>query len=209
MLPMEAAALTARQKEILEFLREFAANNGYAPSLREICARFSIKGPQNARKHLDALEKKGFIRRSSGVSRAIELMGATLKDAVTLPIAGHVKAGPPHEAIQDILGHVVLDARFFRCRDAFLLKIDGESMKDAGIQDGDYVIVRPQAVCDNNDIVVAMVNGEATVKRLIRKGGKVILKPENPAMKPIEVDEAQGDFAIVGKVISVIKQIER
>ncbi len=201
--------LTSRQKEILDFLGEFIGETGYPPSLRDICARFGIRGPKNAAKHLAALERKGFIKREASASRAVSLIGPGpgRRGGVSLPIAGRVRAGAPEEAVEDILGHVVLDERFFKCRDAFLLKVEGESMIEAGIAEGDLVVVRPQPDASDGDIVVAVVDGEATVKRLARTGGKVVLKPENQAMEPIAVKEGS-DFAIIGKVISVIRRLE-
>ncbi|MEK7772855.1 MAG: transcriptional repressor LexA [Deltaproteobacteria bacterium] len=206
---MRDRGLTSRQKEILDFLKAFIGENGYPPSLRDICARFGIKGPQNAAKHLASLERKGFIKRSSNISRAIEVVGHAVNGALTLPIAGRVRAGAPHLAVEDIIGHVALDERFFRCRGAFLLKVEGRSMIGAGIEEGDYIIVRPQSDALDNDIVVALIDAEATVKRFSRKGRGIILKPENPAMEPIEIKDGDRPFSIIGKVISVIKQIER
>lgn len=198
--------LTIRQKEVLEFLESFIEAKGFPPSLREICARLHINGPKNARKHLEALEKKGFIKRSANISRAIAVLGGSAKGLVPMPIAGSVRAGAPHLAIEDILGHVALDARFFNCPDGFLLKIDGDSMKGAGIDEGDLVIVRPQDHADPNDIVVAMLDGEATVKRFVRDGDRVILKPENPSIPPIVVGKDR-ELSIIGKVISIIKKV--
>lgn len=201
--------LTTRQKEILVFLREFISESGYPPSLRDICVRFGISGPKNAAKHLDALEKKGFIRRRAASSRAIELLGPSLLGSgVSVPIAGRVRAGAPEPAVEDVTGHVVLDESFFRCSGAFALKVVGESMTGAGINDGDFVVVKPQPEAAPGDMVVALLDGEATVKTFLRDGDEVVLKPENPAMKPIRVTGTE-DFAIVGKVVSVIRRIEK
>lgn len=198
--------LTKRQKEVLEFLEGFIETRGFPPSLREICARLGINGPKNARKHLEALEKKGFIRRSANISRAIEVLGGAAKRLGSMPIAGSVRAGAPHLAIEDILGHVALDGRFFNCPDGFLLKVEGDSMTGAGIDEGDLVIIRPQNYADPNDIIVAMLDNEATVKRFVRDGEKVVLKPENPEMTPIVVNKDR-ELSIIGKVISVIKKV--
>jgi repressor LexA len=199
--------LTIRQREILVFLREFISESGYPPSLRDICARFGINGPKNAAKHLDALEKKGFIRRRAASSRAIELRGPSpLVSGVPVPIAGRVRAGLPEPAVEDITGHVVLDESFFRCSGAFVLKVVGESMTGAGINDGDFVVVRPQPEAAPGDMVVALLDGEATVKTFLRDGDEVVLKPENPAMKPIRV-AGNEDFRIAGKVMAVIRRI--
>lgn len=200
--------LTRRQEEILGFLKEYMAEAGFAPSLREICARFGIKGPQNAAKHLDALERKGFIRRKAASSRAIELLEGRSGGGISVPIAGRVRAGEPALAIEDIVGRVVLDESFFRCREAFVLKVEGESMIGAGIADGDFIVVRPQPDASPGDIVVALIDGEATVKTFLREGDGVVLRPENPSMKPIRLSGRE-EFAIVGKVISVIRRMEK
>ncbi len=200
-------AITGRQKEILEFIKEFIGKSGYPPTLREICARFGIKGPKNAGKHLDALERKGFIKRSANISRAIEVAGSAPRGGISVPVAGRVRAGSPHLAVEDITGHVVLDERFFKCRDAFLLRVEGQSMTGAGIDEGDFLVVRPQKDASDGEIVVAMLNGEATVKRFFRDGNAVVLRPENPSMEPIRVSEGT-EFEIIGKVVSVIKRME-
>jgi repressor LexA len=201
--------LTRRQEEVLGFLKEYLREAGFPPSLREICARFGIKGPQNAAKHLDALERKGFIKRKAASSRAIELLGGPWTGGgVSVPIAGRVRAGAPTLAVEDIVGRMVLDERFFRCSGAFVLKVEGESMIGAGIADGDFVVVRPQPDASNGDIVVALIDGEATVKTFLREGIDVVLRPENPSMEPIRVSGTR-DFAIAGKVISVVRRLEK
>jgi len=204
--------LTGRQESILAFLKEFVETRGYAPSLREICAHFGIKSPKNATKHLDALERKGCIRRSARISRAIEIVGTPPlrgDTARSVPIVGRVRAGLPHLAVEDIEGHVTLDTTFFRCRDGFLLRADGESMTGAGIGDGDYLLIRPQRDADNGDIVVALLDSDATVKRFSRRGDVVTLTPENPDMEPITVRAGEREVSIVGKVVAVIKDLER
>lgn len=207
---MVETALTDRQMEVLGFIRESIKTRGYPPTLRDICAHLQINGPANARKHLDALERKGFIKRSSNRSRAIEVIGHGERAGLTMvPIAGRVRAGGVHLAIEEVSGHVGLDAGFFKCKGAFLLRVEGESMTGAGIDEGDLVLVRPQKEAADNEIVVAMIDGEATVKRFARSDGAVILKAENPAFAPIVVSSDAHDFMIIGKVISVIKRLEK
>lgn len=205
---MRQKDLTIRQRDVLGFIKDYIAASGYPPSLREICARFGIKGPKNAGKHLEALEKKGFIRRGPNISRAIEVVDSALKNAVSVPIAGRVHAGSPHLAVEDIVGHMALDARFFKCDGAFVLKVEGESMTGAGIDDGDYLVVRPQKTASNGEIVVALIDNEATVKRFFMEAGVVTLKPENPSMEPIRVSGGGREVSVVGKVVSVVKKIE-
>ncbi len=208
MFPMDnpTTPLTHRQRAVLEYIRDFTERNGYPPSLRDICIHFGIKGPKNARKHIDALEKKGFLRRTPGVSRGIGLISPS--KGVVVPVAGRVRAGTPELAIEDIEGYVTLDEGFFNCRGCFLLRVEGESMEDAGIEEGDHILVRPQRDALNGDIVVAMVDDEATVKRFYRYSSTVVLKPENPHMKPIWIDTSRGHphLTIVGKVVSIIKK---
>ena len=204
---MKQGRLTKRQKEILDFLTGFTADKGYPPTLREISARFSIKSPKNAAKHLDALEKKGFLKRPAKTPRGISLVARPRPGQVDVPVAGRVRAGVPHLAVEDVTGYVTLDAGFFRCDNAFLLQVAGESMKGAGIDDGDYVLVRPQPSIDNNEICVAMLGDEATVKRFVLDGAGAFLMPENPSFEPIRIEDGGDTFSIIGKVISVIKRI--
>ncbi len=197
--------LTKRQSDILEFLKGFIVENGYPPALREIAAYFRIASHKNVAKHLDALDKKGFIRRGKRISRAIEVIDhAAAKDTFLVPILGQVRAGVPHQAVEDISGHVALDSRFFRCKDAFLLKVAGKSMSGAGIEDGDHVLVSRQSHAQNNDIVVALLGDSASVKRFFFDGKTVTLRPENPDFEPVIVKSSQ-EFSIIGKVVSVIK----
>lgn len=199
--------LTKRQEAIFSFVKGFIEESGYPPSLREICSSFGIKCPKNVVKHLDAIERKGLIRRGKNMARAIEITGGAAAPAVMVPIAGNVRAGSPHLAIEDIQGHVALDSRFFRCAGAFLLKVQGQSMTGAGIEEGDYVLVSPDEEVSNNGIAVVMLDNEATVKRFSRAGDTVTLKPENPGFEPLHIKEGSGrGFALVGKVISVIKK---
>jgi len=208
---MGSKKLTQRQNEILAFIKGFLCAEGYPPSLREICAHFQINGPANAGKHLDALEKKGFIRRRRGRARGIEVMDAHKTaggGGISIPIAGAVRAGQPTLAVEDIVGHITLDEGFFNCADTFILRVEGTSMIEAGIDEGDHLIVRPGPGADSGDIVVAMIDGEATVKRFFTDGDSVTLKPENPSMKPIIIKPGEaGDFSVIGKVIFIMKKV--
>lgn len=206
---MVIKGLTIRQESILDFLKEFIAEAGYPPSLRDIARHFGISSPKNVAKHLDALERKGFIKRSAALSRGIDVVDGAGRATVSVPIAGHVRAGAPHLAVEDIVGHIALDADFFKCVGAFILKVSGDSMFEAGIEEGDYVLVRPQKDAANGDIVVAIIDGEATVKRVFIDDVSITLKPANAAYAPIIVRDDGREFSIIGKVVSVIKQIER
>ncbi len=175
---------------------------GYPPSLREIAGHFEMVGTRAVEKHLIALEKKGFIRRGKG-ARAIEVTGQVSGRAV--PILGKVAAGSPILAEEHLLGHLMLDPTIARWEDVFLLKVQGESMKDAGILDGDLVLVKPQSDAETGENVVAMIEGEATVKRLIKRGNEIILQPENEAFSPIVITAEDAEVQILGKVVALFR----
>ncbi len=218
--------ITEKQQNVLDFVVKEMEKCGYPPSLREICAEFSIKSPKNARKHLEALEKKGFIRRRAGKSRAIEIVkqerretalagrlskygGRTASEeerTVAIPVLGRVRAGSPALAVEDIEGYMRLDPDFFSCRGGFILRAEGESMTGAGIDDGDLLLIAPKCSAESGEIVIAMLDDEATVKRFMKKEGRIELLPENPAFSPVEIDPTR-PFAIIGRVVNVIKNL--
>lgn len=152
--------LTARQQEVLDFVTRYINDYGYAPSLREIAKEISVSGTLGVMKHLEALEKKGYLRRQEGSSRGISLAGQA--QAVSLPIVGSVRAGALHPAIEEIEGHFAIDRSQFPAGGAFFLRVKGDSMIHAHIAEGDLALVRPQPTALNRDIMVAMVGGEAT-----------------------------------------------
>jgi repressor LexA len=198
--------LTPRQQEVLAIVTEYIASNGYPPSLREIGKKLSVTGTLGVMKHLEALEKKGYLRRQEGSSRGISLCGQA--QAASLPIVGVVRAGALHPAIEDIEGHFAIDSSQARSGGTFFLRVKGDSMIHAHIKEGDLALVRPQPNAANRDIVVAMVGGEATLKRFYREGDQVRLQPENPNYQPIIVREEDGEFSIVGKVVGIYRQME-
>jgi repressor LexA len=210
--------LTDRQEEILTFIKQFREENGYPPTLREIGKKFGISSTFGVKRHLDALVKKGYLNVESNASRGISLQ----KDAESglngvssfvekeydfskIPIVGRVAAGSPVLAIENIEGNVVIDPSFMKkSQDSFALRIKGDSMINAGIFEGDLVIVLPTKMASNGEIVVAMINDEATVKTYENKNNKIKLIPENEKYNPIEVDDTS-EFSIVGKVIGVLR----
>jgi len=198
--------LTALQRAVLQSIKDFTVENGKPPSVREI-ADMVDKSSSTVFQALHSLERKGLIRRPSSRSRDIEVVGfepaLTQAGIVRVPILGRVAAGKPIEAIEDHRGYVSVDADLVRGDETFALYITGESMVDAGIMDGDCVIVRQQPDADNGDIVVAMMEGEATVKRFELKRRKIFLMPENRKMKPIQVTSE--DFRVLGKVVGVVR----
>jgi repressor LexA len=198
-------SLTARQQQVLEIVTRFIAEYGYPPSLRQIGEQLGVSGTLGVMKHLDALERKGYIRRQGGSSRGITLVSAVAQ-ASALPVVGTVRAGLPQPAMEDIEEYFALDhAQQLRSGGTFFLRVKGDSMINACIKEGDLALVRPQQSAANRDIVVAMVNGEATLKRFYREPGAVRLQPENPNFEPIIVREGE-ELNIIGKVVGIYRQ---
>ncbi len=198
--------LTSRQEQVLDFITSHIDNNGYPPSQREIAAHLQVSGTLPVAKHLTALEKKGYLKRD-GVNRGIALTNSPSR-AISLPIAGTVRAGHLSPAIEDIQGYFSVDHLAVQGRDCFFLRVSGDSMIGAGIFDGDLALVRPQPVAANKDTVVAMVDGEATLKWFYKERDHIRLQPANPNMKAIIVRPEDGDVSIIGKVIGVYRRLE-
>ena len=196
--------LTFRQQKILDFIHDYVQHNGYPPSIREIARKMKIKSPRGAAKHLIALEKKGHIHRSAGM-RGIKLVHTSIGKET--PIIGSIAAGKPILAIENIEGALMLDAAFSKVGQTFLLKVKGMSMRDAGIFDGDLVLIRQQPVAEHGDIVAALVNDEATVKYFRKRRDSIFLEPANPEFKPMTVQK-EDQFTILGKVIVALRIIE-
>lgn len=195
--------LTDKQKRIVEFLKTYTGEHGYPPTMREIGEHFGFTWPA-AKGHLAAIEKKGVIRVNPMKSRGIEVIGLRLKDALALPVAGRIRAGKPLLAIEEIESHIVVDRNLFKEGDSFALRVTGDSMVDAGILHGDYVVVKPQREIRGGDIGVVLIGEEATVKKVYPKRGSITLVPANKMMEPVtyRADEA----SILGKVIGVIRK---
>jgi repressor LexA len=199
------AAMTARQRQVYDFIVRYADERGYAPTLQEIAGHLQVRGNLGVIRHLKALEKKGYIRRSSGSSRGIVVLGRTAARA--LPLVGSVQAGPFSEALEDIEGYVSVDASLVRGDGSFLLRVKGDSMIEAQIVPGDLAVVRPQQTADDGDIVVAMIDGEATLKRFFREADVVRLQPENTRLQPIIWRPEDGELRILGKVTGIIRSL--
>lgn len=197
--------LTQRQRQVLEFITSFADSNGYPPSQREIAGHLKVSGTLPVMKHLGALERKGYIKRDH-VNRGITLTVSNSRP-VSLPIVGTVRAGQLSTAIEDIQGYFSVDQMAVKGGDCFFLKVSGDSMINAGILDGDMVLVRPQPTAVNRDTVVAMVDGEATVKWFHKEHDHIRLQPANEHMQPILVYPQDGEVSIVGKVIGVYRSM--
>lgn len=199
--------LTDKQRNVLEFITEFSRDNGMPPTLREISSHIGTKGTVSALRHIEALEKKGFINRREGSSRGI-IIKRSGNRTIPIPVAGTVKAGTPSLAIEDIEGYIETDASWLKSEGCFYLKVSGDSMTDAHILDGDLALIKPQSSAENGEIIVAMRNDEATLKRFFREDGKIVLKPENSSMQPIIINEGEAEVAIIGKLLKVVRSFE-
>jgi repressor LexA len=197
--------LTKRQKELLDYIESYLGKNGYAPTLEEIGARFRLSSLATVHKHLTNLEAKGIIRRTWNHSRAIELVRqAPARGALELPLLGHVAAGRPIEALETA-DTISVPEEFIRKGNTYVLRVVGDSMIEDGIRNGDYVVVEERTTAENGETVVALINGEATVKRFHRgKGGSVRLEPANETMQPI-IASAR-DVEIRGVVVAVMRK---
>ncbi len=192
------------QQKILEFIKSEVQSKGYPPSVREIGDAVGLKSTSTVHGHLTRLEKKGLLHRDSMKPRAMEVLGGDLfPRAVSVPLVGRVTAGIPILAEENIEENIALPESMVGEGTFFVLLVKGESMIDAGIMDGDYVVVRQQPDAHNGDIVVAMVEDEATVKRFFKESGAFRLQPENPSMKPIIVP----NVTILGKVVSLFRRL--
>src|SRR5574341_773168 len=207
--------LTSRQREILEFIRHFMVQAGYPPTVREIGAHFGFV-PRSVFDHLKALERKGYLRRVASKSRSLQILDAPGVSHSAprppgafreLPILGRVAAGEPLLSEQNVEGTLTISRDWVNGDDAFLLKVQGESMIGAHILPGDYAVVRRQTTAENGDIAVALVNDEATIKRVYLKKDLIVLQPENPAMPPIQVRRGDKSIQIVGKVIGILRRL--
>jgi repressor LexA len=202
--------LTPTQEKVLNFLKDYLLEKGFPPTLREIAAHFGLRGPKAPQKTLTILERKGYIRKVPGVSRAIEILDYpqfSLTHILSVPIVGRVKAGEPILAVENIEGYINLDRSLVSSRDVFLLRVVGDSMIDAHIQDGDFALVKPQPNAENGEIVVALIEDEATIKRIFQKRDLIRLEPANPKMEPIVVKKGEKKVTIVGKVVGIFRKI--
>ena len=199
--------LTDRQKQIYEFLSVSVREKGYAHSIPEIGQRFKIASTRGVFDHLQALERKGYIKRVG--KRAIEIVSqsgrSALPQAKEIPIVGRVRAGAPVLAEENIEGFLTVGNEIARGTETFALKVKGDSMIDDGILEGDHVIIRQQRTAENGDIVCALIGNEATLKRFQRKGNQITLKPANTKYEPIIV--SKGEFRILGKATGVIRKL--
>jgi repressor LexA len=213
---MDKKQLTERQEEILNFIQQFLQENGYPPTLREIGKRFDISSTFGVKRHLDALTKKGYLNILSNASRGITITKDEFEAPTSIsfnetnnvnqiPIIGRVAAGSPIMAEENIEGTIGIDSTFLKKdADSFALKVKGDSMIEAGIFEGDLVIISPKAITANGDIIVARIEDEVTVKVYENKNQQIRLIPQNNNYDPIVIKN-KNEFSIVGKVTGVLR----
>lgn len=208
--------ITKRQQQIYDYIKQYQKENGYPPSVREMAAAVGLSSPSTVHAHLSALEERGLIKRDASKPRALELFnedGTSAKIApvetnvsrgtVSLPLVGRVAAGLPILAEQNVEDTFTLPLEIATDSSSFVLEVHGNSMINAGIFNGDYIIVREQKSAMNGEIIVAMIDGEATVKTFYKERGRVRLQPENDAMEPIYADNP----VILGKVVALMRRL--
>lgn len=202
---MAYGRITKKQTEILEYIKSQILNKGYPPSVRDICTAVNLKSTSSVHAHLETLEKNGYIRRDPTKPRAIEIIddnfNLTRREVVNVPLIGQVAAGQPLLAVENITSYFPIPAEFVPKEEVFMLKVKGDSMINIGIYDNDQIIVKKQSTAANGEIVVALVDDSATVKRFYKEDGHIRLQPENDFMDPIIVDSCE----IIGKVIGLIR----
>lgn len=182
---------------------------GHSPTIREIGHKFGIASTNGVRAHLSALIKKGYLKKQALISRGLELTRELPGDVAHIPLVGSVPAGLPIDAIENIEGEVAVDLSFLPKGDSFTLRVMGDSMRDAGILNGDLLLVRKQETAVRGEIVVAIIDGEATVKRYFPEAKRIVLHPENPAHEDIIVDRNSGEFLIAGKVVGLLRRFDQ
>lgn len=203
---MSYGKITAKQKEILEYIKQQILQKGYPPAVREICEAVHLKSTSSVHSHLETLEKNGYIRRDPTKPRAIEILddsffNLTRREVVNVPIVGSVAAGQPILAVENIENYFPVPSEFMPNQNVFMLHVKGDSMINAGIFDGDNILVKQQSTASNGDMVVALVDDSATVKTFYKEDGHYRLQPENDYMDPIIVNEV----SILGLVFGVFR----
>ena len=204
---MSQGKITDKQREILEYIKEMILKKGYPPAVREICEAVHLKSTSSVHSHLESLEKNGYIRRDPTKPRTIEILdddfALTRRELVNVPVIGTVAAGVPILAEQNIEDYLPIPAEILPNKEVFMLKVKGNSMIEAGIYNGDKVIVAKQPNDENGDKVVALVDDSATVKTFYKENGHFRLQPENSSMDPIILDQVE----ILGKVIGLFRMM--
>ncbi|MCR5331424.1 MAG: transcriptional repressor LexA [Lachnospiraceae bacterium] len=204
---MSYGKISTKQKEILEYIKDQIINRGFPPSVRDICEAVRLKSTSSVHAHLEALEKNGYIRRDPAKPRTIEIVddsfNLTRRELVNVPIIGTITAGQPILAVENIEGYFPIPSEYMPNEQTFMLKVKGESMINAGIFDGDKILVRQQNTAKNGEPVVALIDDSVTVKTFYKESDHIRLQPENDSMDPIIVPDAR----ILGKVIGLFRML--
>ena len=201
---MSYGKITQKQQEILEYLKKEIISRGYPPSVREICEAVDLRSTSSVHSHLETLERNGYIRRDPAKPRAIEIVDTNFnltRKSVSVPILGSVAAGMPLLAVENVEGYFPIPIEYLPNTETFMLHVKGESMINAGIYDGDKVLVQKQSTAENGDFVVAMIEDGVTVKTFYKEDDHIRLQPENDFMEPLIYDDVQ----IIGKVIGLFR----
>ncbi|MEW5804394.1 MAG: transcriptional repressor LexA [bacterium] len=203
--------LTVSQERVLSFIIACQKNHGSPPTIREIALHFGYRSLNNVRQHLRLIERKGYIRLIQGKARGVEVVVGLDMDSggrgIQVPLVGSVPAGKPITAIENREDSITLDQNLFKGPGLFTLRVQGESMSGIGILDGDIAIIRQQQAAESGDIVVALIDGEATLKRYIQQNGSIIFRAENPGFSDITIPADQGEVTIAGKLIGIIRKV--
>lgn len=209
---MSYGKISAKQQEILDCIKNSILNKGYPPAVREICEAVHLKSTSSVHSHLESLEKNGYIRRDPTKPRAIEIIddeyNLTRRELVNVPIVGTVTAGVPILAVENIEGYFPMMPEFVHNAQSFMLKVKGDSMINAGIFSGDYILVEETPVASNGEIVVALIDDSVTVKTFYKESNQIRLQPENDSMDPILIPIGT-PFSIVGRVIGLYRSFIR
>jgi len=201
--------LTARQRQVLDFITLYINDHSFPPTIREIQSHFGLKSTKGVKDHIDRLVDKGFLRRTDGAARALEVVSSGRIPPVTgVPLVGSVAAGLPLLAEQNILEYLPVSKKTARSDGMFMLRVKGDSMTGAAILEGDLVLVRPQPFVEQGEIAVVLLDDEATVKRFYRRGNSIELHAENPSYAPIICNNDGSDVRVLGKVTAVFRELE-
>lgn len=209
---MTNAELTAEQQRVLTFVVDYQRNSGFPPTVREIAAALGYKSPNNVRQHLRLIAQKGHLKRMSGKARGIEISSlnpaedySNSNESNGVPIIGAVAAGLPITAVENVEGYLTLDRTIFRGDGLFALRVKGDSMNGIGILNGDIAVIRKQQHANNEEVVVVLIDGDATLKRFIKDGDEVRLHAENPKYKDIQL-EPTSSIQVAGKLVGVVRK---
>jgi repressor LexA len=201
--------LTVKQERVFNFIKKYKEESGYPPTVREITENLGLSGPNSAKKFLDILERKGWIKKTAKSSRAIEILNEAKKVLpYMVPVVGSIQAGAPILAIENIEENIALDPSIAGDKDTFLLRVRGNSMIDAHIMDGDLAMVRPQSTVEQGEIAAVLIGEEATIKYFFKEDEFIRLQPANPRMESILISEDKEHVKIIGKITGIIRKMD-